>query len=63
MVDTRFFVHRGSLSIAKIAEICGAELKTAGRVSTIARKGPPAPKLRLRPALPRRNWPILWQRA
>ncbi len=37
MVDTRFFVHRGSLSIAKIAEICGAELKTAGHENDIIR--------------------------
>ncbi len=35
MVDTRFFVHRGSLPVAKIAEICGAELKTAGRENDV----------------------------
>lgn len=35
MVDTRFFIHKGSLTIAKIAEICNAELKNAGKENEI----------------------------
>ncbi|MBR1648053.1 MAG: UDP-3-O-(3-hydroxymyristoyl)glucosamine N-acyltransferase [Alphaproteobacteria bacterium] len=31
MVDTRFFKHNGALSIARIAEICDAEIKTFGK--------------------------------
>ena len=30
MVDTRFFIHNGALSVSQIAEICDAELQTIG---------------------------------
>ena len=31
MVDTRFFIHNGAMTIAEIAKACGAELQTAGK--------------------------------
>lgn len=46
MVDTRFFINRGSLTVAQIAKICDATLKTAGHendvvndINTIAAAG------------------------
>lgn len=35
MVDTRFFINKGSLPVAKIAEICGAELQTSDKANEV----------------------------
>lgn len=35
MVDTRFFIHKGKLTVAKVAEICGAELQTSDKADEV----------------------------
>ena len=31
MVDTRFYINNGPFALAKVAEICGAELKQSSK--------------------------------